>query len=99
MAKKGLLGGTKVTKSHGTLIDEAVILINGLKQSPLVKKIVIGVITPAPIAARRVKISPVDAGFKVLVRGGGVVQTLFVYAAEKEAVSALIEKIWAEKVL
>lgn len=98
MPRKGLLGGGKVSGSHSTVIDEAVPLIEMAKRLGSVKKIVLGVIDPARVGPRRLKIVQVPAGMRLTARGVHAAQKLFIYTDEFEAVETVLRATWSEKV-
>jgi hypothetical protein len=91
---KGLLRGSKVTRSHTTVIEAAIAAVNIAKESPHVSKIVIGVIEPTKKGQPHIKFSPVPAGLRMRVRGNTAVQSFFVYTARPEDVIREITAKW-----
>lgn len=91
------IAGKKVAKGHSTIIDEADKLMKFLYRQPLVEKIVTGEIKHIEHGPRRIKITPISAGLKLMVRGINARQILFVYTAEQAIISKLIEEFWKKR--
>lgn len=89
---RDVLNGSKVTKSHTTVIDAAEPVVRALRRIPCVTKIVIGPIGHCGPSRSgvRIKVDDVPAGVRVLVRGVTAVQVLFVYGADRSAVRAAL---------
>lgn len=85
------LAGKKVAKSHSTIIEEAEKILKSLSADPLVEKIVTGEIKSLEHAPRRLKITPIDAGLKLIVRGINARQFIFVYTKSPAIVSEQIK--------
>jgi len=83
---KGLLKGSKITRSHTTVIDAAIPAVSAAKESPSVSKIVIGVIMPTRTGQPHLKFAPIQAGLRMQVRGNSAVQIFFVYTDRPEDV-------------
>jgi len=94
MTKKGLLGGGKFSGRHTSLIDEAEFLVRAAKKMPDVKKISIGVIIPARVGRRRLKLVPSEAGLLVTVRGVHAAQRLFIFTDRAVFVKESVERAW-----
>ena len=84
--------GKKFSKSHTTIIDAAIPIINQLEKQPEVTKIVLGIIKaglrPAP---QRTKITPIQNGLKLQIRGTNSVQTIFVYSIDASKIKQIIK--------
>ena len=91
---KGLLKGSKVTRSHTTVIDTAIAAVNAAKDSPHVSKIVIGIIKPAGKGQPLIKFTPIEAGLRMQVRGNSAVQIFFVYTSRPDDVMQEITAKW-----
>ena len=85
------LAGKKVAKSHSTIIEEADKLLKFLSASPLVEKIVTGEIKSLEHAPRRLKITPIDAGLKLVIRGINARQFIFVYTKSPAVIAEQIK--------
>jgi hypothetical protein len=94
---KGLLRGSKVTRSHTTVIEAAIGAVNAAKASEHVSKIVIGVIEPTKKGKPHIKFSPVQAGLRMRVRGNTAVQSFFVYTNRPDDVIRVITDKWQER--
>jgi hypothetical protein len=81
----GNIRGCKKIGSHGTAIKAAVPVVRAAERSPLVTKIALGMIdakTGSNRGPNRIKIEPVPAGLKLMVRGRSSVQEIWIYTAE-----------------
>jgi hypothetical protein len=85
------LAGKKVAKSHSTIIDEADKLLKFLSTNSLVEKIVTGEIKSIEHGPRRLKITAIDAGLKLVVRGINACQFIFVYTKSPAIVAEQIK--------
>jgi hypothetical protein len=94
---KGLLKGSKLTRSHTTVIEAAIPAVNAAKVSSHVSKIVIGVITPTRAGRPHIKFTPIQAGFRMQVRGNSAVQIFFVYTDLPDEVMREITEKWGER--
>ena len=94
---KGLLKGSKVTRSHTTVIEAAIPAVSAAKESPHVSKIVIGVIKPAKTGQPHIKFTPIQAGLRMQVRGNSAVQIFFVYTNQPDNVMREITEKWEER--
>jgi hypothetical protein len=91
VAKKKVLKGPKVSRSHTTYIREAEPIIVALKADTRVKKVILGVITPiGPSQKVRVRVLPERAGCKISVRGRESHQTIWVHGAGPDVVSVIL---------
>lgn len=91
------IAGKKVAKGHSTIINEADKLVKFLYTHPLIEKIVTGEIKSIEHAPRRIKITPIDAGLKLMIRGINARQFLFIYTSQPEIVARQIEDFWQKK--
>ncbi len=91
------IAGKKVAKGHSTIIDEADKLMKFLYKHPLVEKIVTGEIKSIEHGPRRLKITPIEAGLKLMVRGINARQILFVYTPEQAIINEQIEAFWQKR--
>mgnify|MGYP001558843746 CR=1 FL=1 len=91
-AAKGVLAGPKFSNRHSTVIPEANEVVRALRGADFVRKIVVSEIRHASGggAKRRIKITPIDAGCRVTVRGSSAVQEFFVYTNNRAAVETLL---------
>ena len=94
---KGLLKGSKVTRSHTTVIEAAIPAVSAAKESPHVSKIVIGVIKPTKTGQPHIKFTPIQAGLRMQVRGNSAVQIFFVYTDRPDDVIREITEKWEER--
>jgi len=91
---KGLLKGSKVTRSHTNVIEAAIPAVNAAKMSPRVSKIVIGVIKSTRTGQPHIKFTPIQAGLRMQVRGNSAVQIFFVYTDWPDEVMREITEKW-----
>lgn len=78
--------GGKLTRSHTTLIDAAVPLVDLLQDRDDVTKISLGIIKSIGKGVPGLKFHPVTGGWKVVVRGNVSLQEMVVYTGDPEAV-------------
>ena len=94
---KGLLKGSKVARSHTTVIEAAIPAVSAAKESPHVSKIVIGVIKPTKTGQPHIKFTPIQAGLRMQVRGNSAVQIFFIYTDRPDDVMRGITEKWDER--
>ncbi len=78
--------GGKLTRSHTTVIDAVVPLVDFLQGRDEVSKISLGVIKNVGKGAPGLKFHPVTGGWKVVVRGNVSLQEMVVYTSNPEQV-------------
>jgi hypothetical protein len=76
--------GGKITKSHTTIIDAAVSLVERAEKLPEVTKISLGEIKIIGKGKANVKFLPIPAGLKAVVRGNISKQEIFIYSSDPE---------------
>lgn len=81
-----------ITDSHSTLTDTAQDIVEILSKDKEVTKVGIGYITHVRGGRRDIKFSPINGGFKAVVRGSGAVQELYVYTKAPEYIIGKISK-------
>jgi hypothetical protein len=86
-----LLRGNKFSDSHQTYIPESEGVLAIAKRLDSVTKIVLSVIVPVRAGKPRLKISPIPAGIKCVVRGKNAQQDFFIYTKEPTLVGILLE--------
>lgn len=91
------IAGKKVAKGHSTIIDEAEKLLKFLYKHPLVDKIVTSEIKSIEHGPRRIKITKIEAGLKLMIRGINARQLVFVYTTQPEITAKQIEEFWQKK--
>ncbi len=96
MAKNGVLRGKKFNGNHSTFIAEAELVIVTAKTMTQVKKVVLGVIAPKNSSQPRLKVTPVQGGLRILVRGKNAIQELFIYGDDLDAVIKKLTTKWDE---
>ena len=84
--KKGLLRGSKFSRSHSTVIPDAEEFLALAKSIDLVSKISIGLITPSTAGTVRIKIKEDQHALRVQVRGKNAVQTFYLYGSDLGAI-------------
>ena len=94
---KGLLKGSKLTRSHTTVIEAAIPAVTAAKESPSVTKIVIGVIKPTKTGQIHIKFTPIQAGLRMQVRGNSAVQIFFIYTDRPDDVMREITRKFEER--
>lgn len=92
--QRGLLRGSKISAKHSTVIDEAIPLVLFIKEIPEVSRIILGEIVVLKVGERRLRLVPVQAGFRIVVRGSTAQQTFFVYTADPFGTQKSIEQFW-----
>ena len=84
--------GGKFAGSHSTLIDAAVVVADTAAARPEVSKIVLGFIIGGKKNRRpRVKITPIQAGLRVVVCGNIAIQEMYVYTSDPPLTQKAIE--------
>ncbi len=94
---RGLLKGPKFNGRHSTVIDSAIPALEAARDSTLVTKIALGVITPIRVGAEHLKFTPASGCLKMQVRGTNAVQTFWVYTTSPDAVVAEITAKWKSR--
>jgi hypothetical protein len=94
---KGLLKGSKLTRSHTTVIEAAIPAVNAAKECPGVSKIVIGIIKSTKTGQPHIKFTPIQAGLRMQVRGNSAVQIFFVYTDQPDTVLREITEKWEKR--
>lgn len=89
-APKGLLKGDKFNGRQQTLIDEARPLIKVLRDSPLVKKISIGIIMPCTVGPVRVKAMVQNNTVSIKLRGHTATQQFYAYGSDGSELSKIV---------
>lgn len=83
--------GGKITRSHTTLIDAAVPLVDLLQARSEVSKISLGIIKNIGKGMPKIKLFPVTGGLKIVVRGNTSLQELVAYTNNKEVIRQMLE--------
>ena len=97
-AKKGVLRGDKFNGRHSTYIDAAEPIILTARDRNEVTKIILGPIENSGGGGSHVRIRPQPSGaLKVIVSGGGAVQTLYVYSTSPATTEAALKPFTAKK--
>jgi len=89
------LAGKKFSKRHTTAINATSKLAKFLARQNHVNKIVIGEIKPIRVGQKRLKIQPVDAGFRLTIRDTSARQTMYIYTNNSEEIEKIIQQFWA----
>jgi len=89
-----LLRGNKFSDSHQTYIPEAEEVLRAAKDLDIVTKIVLSVIVPVKSGSPRLKILPIQAGIKCVIRGKNAQQDFFIYSKESRLAASLLEDVW-----
>jgi hypothetical protein len=79
-----LLSKEKITDSHSTITDSAIIVVNEAGKYPEVSKISIANITHVGGGRKSLKFLPIIGGIKAVVRGSGSVQEIYIYTSTPE---------------
>lgn len=82
----------KMTSSHTTATDAAIVVINAAHAISDVTKISIGIIKPVRGAQRRLKFKPITGGTLAVVGGNGAVQEIYIYTTNVPATQEQISK-------
>lgn len=87
------IAGRKITKSHTTCIDSAIPIVKAAEKIDLVSKISLGIINPCKggTSAQKIKISIIDAGLFIKVRGSTSVQDIYIFTKEPKNVKKQLE--------
>lgn len=91
--------GCKKITSHSTAIPAAIPVIRAAEHSPLVTKIVLGVITTKTgvnCGDNRIKIDELPAGLKLIIRGRTSLQEIIVFTSpvDRMAVKQLLTQVF-----
>lgn len=90
------LQGKKISGSHSTVIQAAVSIVETARSLDDVTKVILGIIKPVRSTAvpKSLKITDVDAGLRLKVRGPNSVQELFVYTSNPRATEEAIRTVF-----
>ena len=83
--------GSKITRSHTTLIDIAVPVIRAIEKHPLINKISLGIIKKITVGQPRIKFLPITGGCKLVIRGRITIQEFFIYTKHPETLEHFIK--------
>lgn len=86
------LAGGKFSGSHSTIIEAAIPVAKAAAKLACVSKIALGVIKriKGRAVAKRLKITELDAGLLVTVRGSKSIQELYIYTNDRERTTQTI---------
>lgn len=89
------IAGRKFTKSHTTCIDSAVPIVKAAEKLDLVSKISLGIINSCKggTSAQKTKISIIEAGLFIKVRGSTSVQDIYIFTKDPKDVKNYLENI------
>jgi hypothetical protein len=93
---KGLLRGSKFNGKHSTVIPSAIPAVEAARDSAVVSKIALGVITPLRAGKPHLKFTPVSGGLKMQVRGTHAVQIFWIYTTQPEQAIREISARWVD---
>jgi len=85
--------GGKLTRSHTTLIDAAIPVVELLQAFPAVTKISLGLIKSIGKGPQNLKLMPQVGGWKLVIRGNTSLQEITVYTTDPEAVRELLSPL------
>jgi len=89
--------GKKITKSHSSIIDAAIPLIDHATRMSEIEKISLGTIKQIGTGTPRLKFTALNGGMKMTVRGRVTTQDIFIYTKHPENVQAILTEIFASK--
>jgi hypothetical protein len=89
--------GSKITRSHTTLIDIAVPIIHALEKHTLTNKISLGIIKKISVGQPRIKFLPITGGFKLVIRGRITIQEFFVYSKDSDTLQTYTLALFNKK--
>ncbi len=94
-ARKGMLKGSKFNGRHSTYIDAAKPIINAARDLDCITRITLGPIENSGSGGSHLRIRPAPpAALKVIVSGGGAVQTLFIFTDDVAQAEAALTHAW-----
>ena len=88
--------GGKITRSHTTIIDQALPIINFIEKHAEVNKIGLGMIKKITVGNPRIKYLPITGGFKLVIRGRISIQEFYIYTKEPKLLQETISKKYSE---
>lgn len=91
------VSGSKITRSHTTLIDIAIPIINAIHKHHSTDKISLGIIKKITVGNPRIKFLPITGGFKLVMRGRITIQEFYIYSKNIETLKEFIIKKFDEK--
>lgn len=82
--------------SHTTAIQAAVLVVEAARGLSEVSKVVLGMITPIKgnAVAKSLKITVIDAGLSIKVRGPNSVQQLYIYTTDPRGTEEAIRAVF-----
>lgn len=93
MGRMGHVGGKRVSKRHSTVIESAEQIVRFLQKVPEVSNIVLGKIdVHLPPTEWRIKVSDLNSGLRLQVRGTNSIQQLIVYTTDNEHVKNILQQ-------
>ena len=93
-SQKGLLRGSKFSRSHATKIDDADPLLKVAKKHPDVTKISLSKIDPLRSGKPHLRITNIPVGLKLQIRGRNAVQIIFIFTPYPSRVKVAIQSEW-----
>ncbi len=88
---KGLLRGDRFNQSHSTVIKGAEPFIRFLGKCPGVKKVTIGVITPAQCRKPSIRVKETHFSLEAVVKTNTCIQQFYIHCHDKQQVIQSIE--------
>lgn len=88
------LSGKKIAKSHSTITKDSNIILKNLIKNQSIKKIVTGEIKVIKSGPKKIKITTITSGLKIMVRGTNARQIIYIYTENSNEIAQEIQKTW-----
>jgi hypothetical protein len=88
-------GGKKISKSHSTVIDAALGIIDFCSKVKEIEKIGLGTIKQIGVGTPRIKFLDLSGSLKMIIRGRVTMQDFYLYTKYPEQVKAILTERFA----
>ena len=88
-------GGKKISKSHTTVIDAALGIIDVCSKVKEIEKIALGTIKQIGVGTPRIKFQDLSGGLKMIIRGRVTMQDFYLYTKSPEQVKTILTEKFA----
>jgi hypothetical protein len=96
MSRQGkVLRGRRLNKGgHSTFSPSALRILNAAKRDLDVSRIIFGPMRKTGSGPIRIKFKHIPAGLEIDIRGGGTIQTFYIYTSEPQTVEKKLQAVW-----
>lgn len=87
--------GKKISKSHSTVIDAAIEIIDICKKIREIEKIGLGTIKQIGVGTPRIKFQELSGGLKMIIRGRVTMQDFYLYTKSPSHIQTILSERFA----